>query len=45
MLTYGLKYIRLAIEKRAYELWEQYGGSDFDNWIQAELEVMSWFRN
>lgn len=41
---YGLKCIRSAIEKRAYELWEQRGGSAFDNWIQAEFEVMSWFR-
>lgn len=29
------------VAQRAYEIWRDQGGSDFDNWIKAERELRS----
>lgn len=31
----------LCINKRAYDLWERYGGDSDKNWYSAEREVLS----
>ena len=30
---------REQIAKRAYEIWQKSGGSEFENWIRAEREL------